>query len=155
MESNNVLKFIKLRDVKSPKRAHSDDAGIDFFIPNDWIDGHSFSLTPHERILIPSGIKARVPTGHALIFFNKSGNASKLGLDVLANTVDENYEGEINLNVVNTSDSVVVLKGGMKLLQGILLPINYANPLEIKSIEELYDGHNSSRKESGFGSSGI
>lgn len=28
------IKFFKIRDVESPNRAHADDAGIDFFVPN-------------------------------------------------------------------------------------------------------------------------
>lgn len=28
------MKFCKIRDVKSPNRAHSNDAGMDFFVPN-------------------------------------------------------------------------------------------------------------------------
>lgn len=30
-----TLKYCKVRDVKSPCRAHPTDAGIDFFVPND------------------------------------------------------------------------------------------------------------------------
>mgnify|MGYP000335378496 CR=1 FL=1 len=32
------MKISKIRDVKTPTRANSTDAGIDFFIPNDWND---------------------------------------------------------------------------------------------------------------------
>ena len=48
------LKFCKVADVKSPTRAHSTDAGIDFFVPNDFIET---LLKPGCSILIPSGIK--------------------------------------------------------------------------------------------------
>ena len=49
------LKFIKTRDVKSPVRGHRTDAGIDFFVPNDY--GESCYLKPGEDVLVDSGIR--------------------------------------------------------------------------------------------------
>ena len=64
------MKFTKIRDVKSPQRANSTDAGIDFFIPNDWDDTDLMhehkTLLPGQSVLIPSGIKVNVPEGFAL-----------------------------------------------------------------------------------------
>ena len=68
------MKILKVREVKTPSRAHSNDAGIDLFIPEDFL---SQVLNPGQSVLIPSGIKARVPEGYALIAFNKSGIAAK------------------------------------------------------------------------------
>ena len=31
----DTLKYCKIREVKSPARAHSTDAGIDFFVPEN------------------------------------------------------------------------------------------------------------------------
>ena len=36
-----TLKYCKVREVKSPVRAHAEDAGIDFYIPED-IDEQTF-----------------------------------------------------------------------------------------------------------------
>ena len=71
---NVRLYFCKVRDVKSPVKAHPFDAGFDFFIPNDF--GRRI-LPPGADILIPSGIKVDVPEGYALIAMNKSGIATK------------------------------------------------------------------------------
>ena len=73
------MKFTKTRDVKSPTRANSTDAGIDFFIPNDY---EGTDLVPGESAFIPSGVKVNVPEGFALIAFNKSGVAVKKNLHV-------------------------------------------------------------------------
>ena len=74
MNQENRLYFCKVRDVKSPAKAHPFDAGFDFFIPNDY--GRRI-LPPGTDILIPSGIKVDVPEGYALIAMNKSGIATK------------------------------------------------------------------------------
>lgn len=144
------MKFCKVRDVKSPQRSHETDAGIDFFIPNDFEQTQVFA---HDSINIPSGIKVKIPHGYALIAFNKSGIATKLGLDVGANVVDEGYQGEIHLHLFNTTNHFVKIEKGQKIVQFILVPVNYEMPEEV-SEEELFDSK-SERGENGFGSTGV
>lgn len=160
------MKYTKTRDVKSPCRGTQLSAGIDFFVPNDWNSGTERIVRPGERILIPSGIKANVPSGHALIAFNKSGVATKTGLIIGACVVDEDYQGEIHLSLINTNtdrdvfaegsyvklDGSVAISPGEKLAQFILLPVNYAMPEETDA-DELY-AENTERGEGGFGSTG-
>ena len=71
------MKISKIRDVKTPVRGTEKSAGIDFFVPKDF---NKTRLFPGESVFIPSGIKVNVPTGHALIAFNKSGVALKKNL---------------------------------------------------------------------------
>ena len=172
-----MLKYCKVRNVKSIARAHIDDAGIDFYVPEDLtvddmqpkmdttkndlavtIDAGiitSFTLHPGESVLIPSGIHVKVPTGYALIYFNKSGVASKKHLHVGACVVDENYQGECHINLTNVGNMPITINAGEKIVQGILLPINYAQTEELGSLEELYSDGVSSRGTGGFGSSGV
>lgn len=56
--------------------------------------------------MIPSGIKMKVMPGYALVFMNKSGVGAKQQLDVLASVVDEDYEGEVHINLVNNGNRV-------------------------------------------------
>jgi dUTP pyrophosphatase len=147
----DVLKFSKVRDVKSPARSH-ESAGIDFYIPNDWNEGKPLFLHQHQDALIPSGIKVNVPKGFALVAFNKSGVATKLRLVAGACVVDFGYEGEIHLHLINTSSYTVALEPGMKILQFVLLPIGMHTPTEVQ-LDELYP-QKSSRGEGGFGSTG-
>ena len=45
------LSFIKTKDVKSPVRGHPSDAGIDFFIPEDFDIiqlSYLFEYCPHQ-----------------------------------------------------------------------------------------------------------
>lgn len=146
------MKILKTRDVKTPLRANAFDAGIDFFIPNDY---PTTTLLPNESILIPAGIKVDVPDGYALIAFNKSGVASKRGLIVGACVIDQTYQGEIHIHLINSSTDQQVLKAGEKIVQFICLPINYTKVEEVSNEDELYKGIISSRGEGGFGSTGI
>jgi dUTP pyrophosphatase len=150
-QSNIELHYIKIRDVKDPERAHSTDAGIDFRIPNDY---PITNIQPQQRVLIPSGIKVLLPENFALIFFNKSGIAAKLGLDCGSCVVDYGYKGEVHLSVINTSNATVQIEPGMKILQGILLPMTYAKLVCHDTEKDLYDKHESDRGETGFGDSG-
>jgi len=145
----NDFKFSKVKDVKSPNRANQFDAGIDFFIPNDFSE---IILNHGESVLIPSGIKMNIPSGYGLIAHNKSGIASKKNLDVLASVIDETYQGEIHINLINNGNVPQILKAGDKIIQFILTPISYINPIEVK-IEELFE-EKSNRGENGFGSTG-
>lgn len=161
------MKYTKIREVKSPSRGTEQSAGIDFFVPVEWNSGEPLSVEPGGRVLIPSGIKVNVPSGYALIAFNKSGVASKTGMVVGACVVDEDYQGEVHINMINTNQPTeqsdgtvyatypgyVTITPGDKLVQFILVPVNYANPAEV-SMEELYS-EVSERGEGGFGSTGL
>lgn len=142
------MKVVKTRNVKLPSRGTPESAGIDFYTPNDFKDE---VLLPLQSVLIPSGIKAQVPKGYALIAFNKSGVATKQGLMVGACVVDEDYEGEIHLHMTNTSNKNQTIKSGQKLVQFILLPINYS---DIEEVVELLS-RNTQRGDKGFGSTGL
>jgi len=143
------LLFSKVRDVKTPTRANEFDAGIDFFIPKDF---ENKAIHHGESVLIPSGIKVNIPHGFALIAHNKSGIAAKKSLDVMASVVDETYQGEIHINVINNGNEDQVLIPDMKIIQFLLLPVNYSIPIEVE-IDNLYT-EVSNRSDGGFGSTG-
>ena len=168
------LKFCKVRAVKTPCRAHATDAGIDFFVPEDLkkdeflakcdvtkqyvhvnCDGDvvkEIVLAPGQSVLIPSGIHVKVPAGHALIYMNKSGVASKKHLHVGACVIDENYQNECNINLTNVGSCNITFSAGEKLVQGIVLPINYCQVEEVANDKELYNGIVTDRGQNGFGS---
>ena len=142
------MKLQKLRNVKTPNRGTTSSAGIDFYVPEDF---ETVSLKPGESVLIPSGIKMQLPRGYALIAFNKSGVAVKQGLSVGACVVDEDYEGEIHLHMINTSEKDQVIATGQKLVQFVLVPVAY---FDIEEVEELQP-RNTERGSGGFGSTGL
>jgi len=144
------LRFAKVRDVKSPLRAHATDAGIDFFIPND---SESYNIKPGESVLIPSGIKVHFDHGWALVANNKSGIASKKQLLVGAQVIDSSYQGEVHINLHNVGNNEIVISPGDKIVQFIMYNIGLPTPEEV-SLEDLYNDI-SDRGEGGFGSTGV
>ena len=145
------MKISKIRDVKTPTRGTPGSAGIDFYVPNDYPE-ELCEVKPLERYFIPSGIKANVPEGFALIAMNKSGVALKKGLTVGACVVDSDYQGEIHLHLINTSDSTVRIKPGDKLTQFLLVPVDHCD-IEVVDAESLFTTQ-TTRGSGGFGSTG-
>lgn len=149
---NDCLYFCKVRDVKSPIKAHPFDAGFDFFIPNDF--GRRI-LPPGADILIPSGIKVDVPEGYALIAMNKSGIATKQKLRHGASVVDTGYSGEVHIHLFNDGPTDMVLEGGMKIIQFVLVKIGTHQSYEISPEEYEKRMTDFERGEGGFGSTGV
>lgn len=171
------MRYCKTRKTKSISRAHAGDAGIDFYVPEDIpvevlaktceTTGcqpeivfskagivEKIILEPGESVLIPSGIHVKLKPGWALVYFNKSGVASKRHLDVMACVVDSSYQGECHINLVNTGKTAVEIEAGDKIVQGLLLPVSQCQTEEVASLGELYPEGESDRGAGGFGSSG-
>lgn len=146
------MKFIKIRDVKSPNRGTPKSAGVDFFIPQDF---PQTVINPGKSVLIPSGIKMNVPHEHVFIAHNKSGVATKKSLQVGACVVDEDYQGEIHIHLINIGAAPVIIEPGDKIVQFLLLPIVYESLEEVENETELWEGKESERGSGGFGSTGV
>ena len=143
------MKIAKVRPVKTPTRGTSLSAGLDFYTPDDM---EEIVLNPGESVNIPSGIHAKIPHGYALIAFNKSGIATKKKFLVGACVVDEDYQGEIHLHVINSGKDPQTITPGQKLVQMLLVPVSY-DTCEECNLDELYT-EKSERGEGGFGSTG-
>lgn len=176
----NKITYTKVRSVKSPQQAYSYPAGTDIFIPNysssfrddlvaknlnsgDYelsvaptLDSMTITIAPHGRINIPSGIKVDIENKDTcLLVANKSGVASKKGLNHLAELIDADYHGEIHINLYNTGTEPVTIATGDKITQLMNLPIIYPTWEEISNDEFSKCIDNTSRGEKGFGSSDI
>ena len=172
------IQFLKIRDVKSPQRSSSEEAGIDFFIPTltnyffkslnecNPLHGRQYTILNRPgmepeiellsggRILIPSGIKVFLQPSTCLQVNNKSGVATKEGLIYTAQVVDSTYYGEVHLGVANISKKSVYLTGSKKLLQRLHLPIILSEMEEVGLDEynDLITNRPSERWDKGFGS---
>lgn len=143
------FQYTKIRNVKSPERGTNQSAGIDFFIPEDF---PVTDLKPNSDVLIPSGIKVKIPDGTALVFKNKSGVATKLKLIIGAEVVDSDYQGEIHLHLINSSARITRLVPGMKVAQALLLPYYNVDIIEKTTPHDLYGNITTERGSGGFGS---
>lgn len=142
------MKIQLTRPVKIPNRGTPLSAGIDFYVPDDF---EETTLEHGDDILIPSGIKVQVPHGYMLVAKNKSGIATKMGLIVGAELVDEDYEGVIHIHLIKSTKGSCVIKPGMKIVQFVLEPVLYDS---IEVVEKL-ESRNTERGSGGFGSTGV
>ena len=159
------LKVQKLTNVQLPNKAHKTDAGIDFYLPKDLnyiiqngknikietftdngIVKTAIAIHPNESALLPMGVKTEFDKDYALVFFNRSGTATKKHLLRGACVIDSAYRGELLLNLNNVSNEIQYLLAGEKVIQGLLLPVP-----EVEIIEETVN-ENTDRGEGGFGS---
>ena len=171
------MKYTKVMDVKDPCGNRREDAGIDFFIPNDWNNGKPMLLRIGEQVNIPTGIKIKLKANQCMIMENKSGVALKKGVTRGSCVIDSSYRGVIHVDlhkgVKGTQDIRVRKKGfwgfiqvlfgiktwatvltpGEKIIQGIIYPISTENVDEVTN--KTYDGYSKTeRGEGGFGSTG-
>ena len=169
-----MIKFAKVRDVKSPARGTEKSAGIDFFVPSmdekfcddlfnankkrinkEYVFVHkTIILNPQEKIVIPSGIKVNFDNivTMALVAHNKSGVGANKGLSFLAHVVDQDYQGEIFISLVNNSNKPQYIEQGDKIIQFLLMPVFFPE-LEEVSEKELYP-ETSQRGNGALGSTG-
>lgn len=177
MSKLNELKVTRVRNVKLPTRANNLDCGYDIYMPADLVrmdmvktfeitkvqprvdydmsSGYlkNLFIAPGEDILIPTGLKIRVPEGYVLKIENKSGVAATKSLIVGSCIVDCGYTGEILINLHNVSDKkVAVLNPQDKICQFVLYRCETPEIVEVATPVELFKDLDSSRGEGGFGS---
>ena len=146
------LKVFRLRpDAKLPTRAHDGDAGMDLYYCSPEGRVSKMPIHPGETVLLSTGIKAQIPINHMLEIKNKSSIAAKKQLLVGACVVDSGYDGEIFVNLHNVGKQTHWFAHGDKIAQGVLMPINLCEIVEV-SEDKLNLG--SSRGSGALGSTG-
>ena len=144
-----MINFKRSRSVKVPSRAHTHDAGWDFYVPEEFSEEW---LLQGQSVNIPSGIHIQIPIGFMGLFLNKSGVAKK-GLIIGAQVIDCGYTGEVHLNLHNVSKMLRIIKPGQKIAQLIIVPICSLPFKEIPKDQE-FETFGSNRGTGGFGSTG-
>ncbi len=108
-------------------------------------------VQPGGVALVRTGLVIEVPSGHFLGIFARSSTPLKRGLMVAngVGVVDPDYSGpedEVMIQVLNFSTSVVAIKRGDRLAQGIVLPAPRVTWNEVSDTGQVTRG--------GFGSTG-
>jgi dUTP pyrophosphatase len=176
-----MIKLLKTREVRTPERGTKVSAGLDFFIPaftKEFLEdfksknpnycelrpgNYSYYITGEpdagkillgsgERLMIPAGIKMNIDPGKAVVMFNKSGISVKKGLIAGACVIDEDYQGEVHISIINTSNHIIEINEGEKIIQGLTLGVSYQQPQMYENEASLFANEVSERGEGGFGS---
>jgi len=127
--------------AKLPSYGHPGDAGLDLYAAADHV------LRPGEAFAVPTGIKVAVPKGYVGLIWDKSGISLK-GVHRLAGVVDAGYRGEVQVVMINLGERPFEIKAGMKVAQMLIQPVVAVSVAEAPDLGE------TSRGESGFGSTG-
>ncbi len=108
------------------------------------------SISPQERMLIPTGLFLEIPEGYEAQIRTRSGMALKHGLACLNSpgTIDADYRGEIKIILVNLSAENQIIHPGDRIAQMVFAKVEMIQWLESESISE------TSRGEGGFGHTG-
>lgn len=125
-EANHEILKLLWNNIKLPARATTGSAGYDFFLP------YPFFLAANKTITIPTGIRADIQPGWALVLAPRSSLGTKYGMH-LSNTIgviDSDYfyannEGHILASI--TTDTNMCLSDGDRFIQGIFLPHGVAH----------------------------
>lgn len=140
-----ILKFKRLRKVKYPEQGTIGSAGLDVFMPEDYIVpagamGH----------IVPLGISLEVPNGFHVELLPRSSTGTKTPIR-MANSVgiiDSDYRGEIGAIVDNISGKDFMLQQGNKYFQ-LVVKRNH-----LDGVNEVTALSHTERGTGGYGSTG-
>ena len=135
------LKIKKIHpDTVIPKYVHEGDAGMDIYSVSKEITD--------DYIEYKTGICIEIPEGHVCLIFPRSSISKKdLSLCNSVGVLDSGYRGEIKLRFLKHGEKIYAV--GERIGQIIILPYP---KIEIQEVNELSE---TSRGESGFGSTGV
>ena len=134
------------QDLPLPVYATDGAAGMDLLAAV----AEPVSISPGQRVLIPTGLAIALPAGYELQVRPRSGLALRNGI-VLPNspgTIDEDYRGEIQVIVLNTGSEPFRVERGTRIAQAVLAPVVRATWNEVADLDV------TTRNAGGFGSTG-
>lgn len=134
-------------NVKEPTRSHNDDAGLDFYVP----DNVSFTIEPGEIAPLDLGVSICIQKeGYFGLLTGRSGHAKK-GISVVSSgIIDIGYRGRLSIELINNGTEPFAVEAGMRMVQLVIVK-NASLPVQVVS-KEVYDRFPSERGDKGFGS---
>jgi dUTP pyrophosphatase len=124
-----------------------ENAGVDLFVPNDVV------FAPGERKMVSMGVRAVMIDWkkYANYWMLPRSSISKTGLMMMnsVGVIDKSYRGELIAALWNTTNEVVKVEKGQRLVQIVARDMD-----DIKSLTVVSELPSSDRGEGGFGSTG-
>jgi dUTP pyrophosphatase len=140
------VKIINKSKHRVPEYATIASAGMDLKANTD----EPITLSPMERILIPTGLYIQLPVGYEAQIRPRSGLACKYGITVANSpgTIDADYIGEIKVCLINQSTEKFVIHPGERIAQMVVAKHEAVEWVEVSVLDK------TERGEGGFGSTG-
>lgn len=144
-----VVKIYLKEGAIMPMKQTSFSAGYDIYACLN----ENITIMPHERALIPTGIKMQLPKGVEAQIRPRSGLALKHGITVLNSpgTVDADYRGEVGVILMNHGKEPFVVGNHDRIAQMVIVKTHDVSMISVDS-ESMLDS--SERGEGGFGHTG-
>ncbi len=110
--------FGNYEGINLPRRATALSAGYDLESVIDAV------LAQGKIVLVPTGLKASVPSDEFLAIYIRSSLALKHGIILVNGTgvIDADYDGELLLPMMRLIDGEFLIEKGMRIAQGIFQP---------------------------------
>lgn len=140
------LKYVK-DGAEAPFYATEGAAGMDLKACID----QPVTLRPLGRALVPTGIAIKLPDArYGAFLFARSGLAVKHGVTLsnCVGVIDSDYTGEIQVGLVNLSDTAYTIQPGERIAQMVILEVAHAAFAQVQELDR------TARGAGGFGSTG-
>ena len=140
------VQIINKSKHRLPEYATIASAGMDLKANTD----EPITLSPMERVLIPTGLYIQLPIGYEAQIRPRSGLACKYGITVSNSpgTIDADYRGEIKVSLINLSTDKFVIHPGERVAQMVVAKHEQVEWYEVTVLDS------TERGEGGFGSTG-
>ena len=140
------VQIINKSKHRLPEYATIASAGMDLKANTD----EPITISPMERVLIPTGLYMQLPIGYEAQIRPRSGLACKYGITVTNSpgTIDADYRGEIMVSLINLSTDKFVIHPGERIAQMVIAKHEQVEWEEVSVLDE------TKRGTGGFGSTG-
>jgi dUTP pyrophosphatase len=144
----NIRRLQHAEGIPLPAYQTPEAAGFDLVaaIPAD----NPATLSPGDRMLVPTGLIFELPPGSEAQVRPRSGLAAKFGITVLNSpgTIDSDYRGEVSVILINLGKEPFTIKRGERIAQMIVAPVTRVDLREVAEVTATVRG------AGGFGSTG-
>lgn len=104
-----------------------------------------------RRVAVRTGVHVAIPPGYWAQVLGRS-SMSKNGLDCCGGVIDQDFRGEVCVQLVNNTGDATTIRKGQRIAQLVFSPVERANWAVVEKLEDLGE---SARGTRGFGSTGV
>ena len=108
------------------------------------------TIDPMRRVLVPTGLRVKIPPGYEMQIRPRSGLALKFGITLpnTPGTIDSDYRGPLGVALINLGHDPYTIHHGDRIAQAVIAPVVQAGFAVVEVLDE------TARGEGGFGSTG-
>ena len=137
--------------ARIPSRKNANDAGLDLYF-DGWVSNeHQLPFVPNGEVRIAkTGVTIEIPVGYFGWITNKSGSELLIGGGI----VDQGYQGELLVKIINPLDRLVRINVDKGIAQFLILPCAIL-PVEMVGINEIHQTETTRGKDGGIAREGL